>query len=155
MYRIKGFTLLELLIVLSILALISLFSMASYSVFLEKNEQQIIVDEIKSAVHYAKMEAVSHGHQVALAPLDIHSDWSKGIVMTQLDKKINKEIVVHQWQWSHRHWSLTWSGVNSEKIIFSNNPVSAISNGTFTLASMRSKTQKVIVLNRIGRIRVE
>lgn len=151
----KGFTLLELLIVLSIVGIISLFSMASYSLLLEKNEEQIIVDDIKSAIHYARIQAVSYGHQVTLTPLDAHSDWSKGIKITQLDKKTNKELVVHQWQWPRRKWSLIWSGVNSEKIIFSNNPVNAISNGTFTLSSLPSKKKKIIVLNRIGRIRVE
>jgi prepilin-type N-terminal cleavage/methylation domain-containing protein len=153
--KIKGFTLLELLITLVLLVTLSTLSVVSYSYLLRKNEQQTIVDELRTAVQYAKIQALILGHPVTLAPLDASLNWSNGLVLSSWNKKTNKMEVLYQWQWHHPCWSLTWIGARStDKVIFSNNPASAISNGRFTLMNPETHKTVVIILNRLGRIRI-
>lgn len=147
----SGFTLIELLITLALIAILSLLSIASSTLFIRKNEQQVIVDEIRAAVQYAKLQAVNRGGEVFLSPLDQSLDWSRGVVLTEA----NKKEILYQWQWHHPHWVLSWSGVrSSHKITFSNNPINSISNGRFQLTHVDAKKPINIVLNRLGRIRI-
>lgn len=154
--KIKGFTLLELLITLVLLACLSALAAASYSYLLRNNEQQVIVDELRTAVHYAKIQALILGNPVALSPLDASLNWSTGMVLSTWSKKNNKMAILYQWQWHHPRWNLTWIGArSSERVLVSNNPASAISNGHFTLTNADTHQNVRIVLNRLGRIRIE
>lgn len=152
----KGYTLLELLFTLSIIAILSLSTMVSLSYFTKKNEQQVIVDEIRTAVQFAKLQALNFGNQVVLSPLNSTNDWSKGMILVQFSKKNNKNETVYQWRWHHPHWLLEWSGVNSlNKITLSDRPLNAMSNGHFKLTNIHTKEHAVIVLNRLGRISIK
>jgi prepilin-type N-terminal cleavage/methylation domain-containing protein len=154
--KIKGFTLLELLITLVLLACLSSLAAVSYSYLLRKNEQQVIMDELRTAVHYAKIQALILGHTVSLTPLDASLNWSKGMVLSTWRKKNNTMETLYQWQWHHPRWNLTWIGArSSERVIISNNPAGAISNGHFTLVNADTRQNVVLVLNRLGRIRIE
>lgn len=63
--------------------------------------------------------------------------------------------LIYQWQWSHPRWDLHWDGASStKKITFSTYPGQAISNGRFILMNLETHEQIVIILNRLGRIRV-
>ncbi|MGL5742497.1 MAG: hypothetical protein ACRCXC_08075 [Legionella sp.] len=63
--------------------------------------------------------------------------------------------VIYYWQWHHPRWILNWSGVSSkDKIIVSNTPYQAISNGHFTLINRHTNEQVMLILNRLGRIKV-
>ena len=153
--KIKGFTLLELLITMFLFIILSFIGIASYSYLLNKNEQQTIIDELRTAIQYAKFQANILGHPVHLAPLDGSLNWTKGMALSVLNKQNNKMELIYQWQWQHPRWNLNWEGVRStDKIIFSNNPIQAISNGHFTLVNTHTHEQIVIILNRLGRVRV-
>jgi len=153
--KIKGFTLIELLITIVILVGLSSMGIASYAYLIRKNEQQMIIDQLKTAVQYAKIQAITLGNPVYLAPLDTNLDWSNGAILYTFNKKTNKSELVYQWQWHHPQWSITWTGINfAHKIMFTNNPANAISNGHFTLVNFQTGKQTVIILNRLGRIRV-
>jgi len=152
--KLKGFTLIEILFSLVLLAILSLIGIASSSYFIQKNEQQIIVDELRTVLNYAKTQAVSRGNPVSLSPLDPTKNWSHGIVLTQFNKKFNKTETLYQWQWHHPHWVLEWSGISSSNaIVLSNNPINAISNGHFTLSHVPTNKSILLVLNRLGRLR--
>lgn len=154
--KLKGFTLIEVLITLILLAGLSLLSFSSSSFLRHKNERQLIIDELRTAVQYAKIQAINLGHPVSLSPFDIQLNWSKGMILTQHNSKTNKTDILYQWQWHHPHWNITWSGINSpNRIILSNNPISAISNGKFILIDLYTKERVVIILNKLGRIRVK
>ena len=153
--KIKGFTLLELLITMVLLVTLSTIGVASYSYLLQKNEQQTIVDELKTIVQYAKIQALILGKPVFLSSLSDTSNWSDGIVLSVRSTKSNKIEVLYQWKWHHPQWSLTWNGMSaSDKVVFSNNPTSAISNGRFTLINFNTHQQVNFILNRLGRIKV-
>ena len=153
--KIKGFTLLELVITIALFIGLSLLGIASYSYFINKNEQQTIIDELRAAIQYAKIQAIILGNPVYLAPIDSSSDWSNGMVLSFFDKQTNQAQLIYQWQWSHRRWSLNWEGAGStNKIIFSTFLGQAMSNGHFTLINKVTHEQFTVILNRLGRIRV-
>ncbi|PWY55986.1 pilus assembly protein [Legionella qingyii] len=153
--KINGFTLLELLITMSVFIGLSIIGIGSYTYFVKKNEQKTIIDELRTAIQYAKMQAIILGNPVYLSPQDASSNWSKGIVLNFLNKKTNQMELIYQWQWSHPRWDLHWDGVSSsKKITFSTYPGQAISNGRFILMNLDTHEQTVVILNRLGRIRV-
>ncbi|MFI4955450.1 MAG: GspH/FimT family pseudopilin [Gammaproteobacteria bacterium] len=154
--EIKGFTLIELLFTMILFATLAFLGVASTSYLMDKNEQQTLTDEIRSAVQYAKIQAIVLGNPVCLSALDPNFNWSKGMTLTRLSKKTNEKELLYQWQWHHPHWIVAWSGINSpRKIIVSNNPITAISNGQFRLTNIQTKVEVVLVLNRLGRIRLK
>lgn len=153
--KIKGFTLLEVIVVLSLFICLSLFSINTLSLLREKNERQMIIDEIKMAIQYAKFQGINLGHTLYLTPVDPELNWSKGMELKQLNKITGQMELLHQWQWQHRHWNVSWLGANANtKILISNNPSHAISNGTFTLNNTKTKESVIILLNRLGRIKI-
>ncbi|KTD60519.1 GspH/FimT family pseudopilin [Legionella shakespearei] len=152
---IKGFTLLEVMFTLILFICLSLFSINALSLFREKNEKQMIIDELKMAIQYAKFQGINLGHTLYLTPPNAETDWSKGMELKQLNKITGQMELLHQWQWQHRNWSLSWSGANANKILISNNPSHAISNGTFTLTDVKSHQSVKILLNRLGRLKVK
>ncbi|KTD15618.1 Tfp type 4 fimbrial pilin related signal peptide protein domain protein [Legionella gratiana] len=155
MMKAIGFTLLELLITMTLVVALLMISISSYSYFIKKNEQQVIIDELRTALQYAKIQAMILDKPVFLVPLDTSMNWSKGITLNYLNKKTNQLELIYQWQWNYQHWSLNWVGVSSkDKIIFSNNPTQAISNGRFNLINNNTQEQMTLILNRLGRIRV-
>lgn len=150
----SGFTLMELIITLIVFSILALISINSSLYLTEKNEQQKIVDELRTIVQYARIQAIQLGAPVYLLPLDPGSDWSKGLILSSKTKTSHQMETLSQWQWHHPRWNLVWSGVRSnDKITFSNNPVTAISNGTFHLTNKRTQQGVDMVLNRLGRVR--
>lgn len=152
----KGYTLLELLITLTLIACLLFVSVTAYTYLSGKNEQQVLIDEITTAVQFARIQALIQKNSVSLAPLDVSLNWSKGMVVNVWSTKTNKFEKINQWQWNHPHWHLAWTGARfSDKVIFSNNPVSAMSNGHFTLTNVQTRQKIVLTLNRLGRIKTE
>ncbi|WP_225316912.1 GspH/FimT family pseudopilin [Legionella longbeachae] len=150
-----GFTLLELIITMTLFACLLIMGVSSYSYFLRKNEQQIIIDELRNAIRYAKLQAMINGNSVFLIPLDVSLNWAKGMTLNFMNRQTNQVELIYQWQWSHPHWSLHWTGVSSNnKIIFSNNPTQAMSNGHFSLININTHEKITLTLNRLGRIRL-
>lgn len=154
--KIKGFTLIEVLITLIFLTGLFLLSIFSASFLTYKNERQTIIDEIRTAIQYAKIQATTLGHPVYLVPFDVSLNWSKGMTLIQYNNKKNTSALLYQWQWHHPRWNITWSGVGRpNKIILSNNPVRAISNGQFVLFNSYTKERVVLVLNKLGRVKIK
>ncbi|WP_133135388.1 GspH/FimT family pseudopilin [Legionella rowbothamii] len=152
--KLKGFTLLELLITMMLLVSLSMVAIASYSYFLRKNERQTLIDELKNSVQYAKSQALILNSNVVLTPLDDSLNWANGLRLITKNKKTNKIETLYQWQWHHPRWQLSWSGVHpGNRIIFSNNPAHAMCNGRFILANRDQDERAEIILNRLGRIR--
>jgi prepilin-type N-terminal cleavage/methylation domain-containing protein len=152
--KLKGFTLLELLITMVLLLSLSMVAIASYSYFLRKNERQMLVDELKNSVQYAKSQALILNSTVFLTPIDDSLNWANGVRLVTKNKKTNKIETLYQWQWHYPRWQLSWSGVRpGNKIIFSNNPANAMCNGRFILTNRDREEPAEIILNRLGRIR--
>ncbi|HHF7365294.1 TPA: GspH/FimT family pseudopilin [Legionella bozemanae] len=153
--KVKGFTLLELLITMALFLSLSIVGIGSYTYFIRKNEQKVLIDELRTVIQYAKLQAIILGSSVSLAPLDASSSWSNGMILNFLNKKTNKIEPIYRWQWSHPCWDLNWEGARStNQIVFSIYPGQAISNGRFILINKNTHEQVIIILNRLGRIRI-
>lgn len=146
-YTMKGFTLIEVWIALLLLTGLVLLGFSSGAFVKHQNEGQVLGDEIRRAVQYAKIQAISLGHSLLLSSIDDSPDWSKGMRLTLYHGKI-----LYLWHWDHSFWKVAWLGTSSRGIIFSNNPTSAMSNGRFILSNAHTKECFVLIINRLGRL---
>jgi Tfp pilus assembly protein FimT len=154
--KIKGFTFLELLITLSIVMILSIIGIASYSSLIQKNELQVIEDELRVAIDYAKIQSIMLEQTVSLSPLTSSLNWAEGAKLSVLNKKTGELRLLHQWQWQHSRWSIAWRGVRSSSSLnFSNHLTHAISNGQFSVVNLDTQQEVTMVLNRLGRVRVK
>jgi Tfp pilus assembly protein FimT len=135
---------------MSLLALLVLFSITSSFQLFQKNDQQTLIDHISTAIQYTRIQALNKTSPIYLEALD--SNWAKGMVLLQNTK--NPKLL-YQWQWHHPLWLISWSGIHADKIIFSSNPLTAMSNGTFDLYNIKTKQHIYLVINRLGRINRE
>lgn len=123
----------------------------SFTHFKNKNERQVILDEIRTAVLYAKTQSLQQGKPVYLTTLDGENNWAKGMRLSCVDAQ---EDILYQWQWHHPEWYVSFKGARNNKgIIFSNKPAQAISNGKFTLTNRQTREEIIVILNRLGRLR--
>lgn len=152
--RTKGFSLIELVVALSIIMMCSLIGISTQALIFHKNEHQVLIDDIKTAIQYAKTQAVILNHPVVLAPIEKAQGWSLGMVLSHHHKE--QEEILYQWSWHHPNWSIQWVGAGHEDLItLSNNPYAAMSNGRFTLTNQKTRESVVIILNKLGRMRVK
>lgn len=150
----KGFSLLELLIVLTLCASLVLISLPNNSLLMARNEKLVLINNIKKVIQYSRTQAVISGQTLKLSGIDKTSDWSQGVLLTASDVA-KKEQYLYEWKWSCRYWGLIWKGRHGKtaKLRISNNPSQAISNGEFILTNKLTSEEFKLVLNRIGRIK--
>jgi Tfp pilus assembly protein FimT len=152
----RGFTFLELM---SYLVILTLFLTCSTSVgvsFYKKNQQRIIAEEIKAAIHFAQLQAVSTGQSLVLTPLDARNDWSNGMLLFMDNPKHHYDSeskLIHKWQWFAKPVHVTWQGFQSKRYLLftptiNNNTV----NGYFMIHAALCNDIK-LTINRIGRIK--
>ncbi len=90
----RGFTLIELMIVLALLAIVSFIAVPNFMDFIERNRIQTQAQELQAFLLYARGEAVSRNTSITVA-LDEDDLWvakrSSGEVIRQLTQ--NPELV--------------------------------------------------------------
>jgi type IV fimbrial biogenesis protein FimT len=148
-----GFSLIELLITLVIVGIIFGFSLPNNTSFNDKNKLDIIQNDIKSAIRFAKTQALISGRSIVLAPMD---NWSLGIVAfaDNSTHQLKPDTpILHEWSWPSFNITIQWLGYQSKYyLLFSPDPHLNAVNGYFVLTSKRGLSAK-LVLNRMGRIR--
>ncbi|HCX3484065.1 TPA: GspH/FimT family protein, partial [Legionella pneumophila] len=150
--KITGFTLLETMLTLALLLGLLLLGSWSFFSLIQSNERESLVNSIKTAIQYSKIQAIHLGHPIYLLPFGSNENWSRGMVLAKLNRKSNKTELIYQWQWSSNSWNINWKGVDSNhRIIISNIPNRAMSNGKFILNNRRTNEKIVVTLNKLGR----
>ncbi|HAT1720070.1 TPA: GspH/FimT family protein [Legionella pneumophila] len=153
--KITGFTLLETMLTLALLLGLLLLGSWSFFSLIQSNERESLVNSIKTAIQYSKIQAIHLGHPIYLLPFGSNENWSRGMVLAKLNRKSNKTELIYKWQWSSNSWNINWKGVDSNhRIIISNIPNRAMSNGKFILNNRRTNEKIVVTLNKLGRVRV-
>lgn len=80
-YMARGFSLLELIIVLSIVAIIATYAAPSFDILLKKSRQRSALSELISVINLARNTAIQEQVPVTLCPLTTSqkcgSDWSR------------------------------------------------------------------------------
>ncbi|QBR84231.1 pilus assembly protein [Legionella israelensis] len=149
----KGFSLIEFTVTLALLMLLSSLAAGFNYFFYSRNELQALKDELKTAVHYARMQSFIIGKTLYLENISRSNDWSCGMVLYEVNSNGSK-IPLHKWQWNHPHWQIYWSGFSSRNsILFSPHPHFAAMNGQFRIINARTQQQTTLVINRLGRIK--
>lgn len=154
MPRNNGFTLMELICTLAVLSLLTFLGIASTSDLLKRNEQQIILDELNTAIKYAKMQAIHINKPMYLFSLNDQGNWAKGMRLQIRNIKTQQFELIHQWQWHHPQWLISWSGINgSDFLQVPSNPSTAIANGSFDLYNIGTGKHLFLKINRLGRVK--
>ncbi len=147
MIKQRAFTLIELLLSLALVAILLLFSLPSTSFMNEKNQIEVIQNDIKAAVLFAKTQAVITGKNIILAPLHDSQDWSNGMQLMQADK------LLQEWRWKSSGIHISWHGFQSSHyLLFSADISQNAVNGFFEIKNNTQRSFK-LVINRLGRIR--
>lgn len=160
-----GFSLVELMVVLTIVALMASLGTPSLILFIRASTVTTATTELASAIHYARSEAVKRGWPVTICksstvnadnPACSHAaNWRDGWLVF-VDKDIDG--VVDNGETSLRVGKPPSSDVD----ITSNNFTNRISylatgtsnnNGSFTLCA--NNIARKIVINKTGRLRIE
>lgn len=82
----RGFSLLELLTVLMIIGIIMIIAIPNFDQFFMRQERELTLNKIKSAIHYAKQEAAFRGKTVTLCGSHDHkkcvaNNWTNGFMV--------------------------------------------------------------------------
>ncbi|WP_426759970.1 pilus assembly FimT family protein, partial [Pseudomonas aeruginosa] len=76
--KITGFTLLETMLTLALLVGLLLLGSWSFFSLIQNNERETLVNSIKTAIQYSKIQAIHLGHPIYLLPFGSNENWSRG-----------------------------------------------------------------------------
>jgi type IV fimbrial biogenesis protein FimT len=144
----KGFTLIELLICLSIAGILFMFILPFGESFLAKNKLSARTEEIVTALHFARSQAILLNQNLILTPIN-QQNWSSGMVLSV--EQGNQTL--YTWQWHDQDLTLTWAGMYDDYLLFTPRVLNSVLAGSFSVCSSLGNGKK-IQMNRIGRIRV-
>ena len=151
----RGFSLIELITALIIFAILCAYSMSFMPSLHQKNQLQVMADEIQQAIHFAKIEALTKAHTVTLTPLSEQEDWSFGMLLF-VDNKTHSYSpgisLIREWHWHSPGVHVTWKGFESTRYLrFSPDLMSRGCSGHFVVAD-NALNQIKLVVNRLGRV---
>jgi prepilin-type N-terminal cleavage/methylation domain-containing protein len=154
--KIKGFTLIEIISALVILGILCACTLSFLPLLLKKNQMTVIVDDIKHAVQYAKLDALSNLRTVILTPLDEEKNWSTGMILCEDNPNHHcgpEAIRIRQWQWHSPSVRVTWRGMESTNYLrITPTLVNRIASGHFIVKENHG-SEMCLVVNRLARVR--
>jgi len=145
----KGFTLVELMVVLLISSLLITASLASWQYFQQKNALSSRENTLKTAIQYARIMAFSLNRPVYFKALSEKEDWSKGL---RLYDALKQEML-YEWTFNPAIWQVTWQGFGSKYLQIAANPRQSASNGQIIIKNRHTGEEKKLIINRLGRVR--
>lgn len=160
----KGFTLLELMVVLAIAGILMTWGVSSFQNMVRNNRLTTVYNDFVAALHFARSEAVTRNASVTVCKssngTSCTGNWEDGwITFTDADGDAvvdagTDEILKVQ---SALGNSLTLSGNNNvtTRVTFANRGATS-NNGTLTLCDPRGASDaRGLVISNTGRIRKE
>ena len=153
-----GFTLIELLVSMAVVAIVICYSFSFAPLLHKKNQLQVVTDEVKSAIQFAKTQALLTGDILALTRLPEASDWSEGMLLFVDNTKhqyAQDVKLLHEWHWNSSEIHVKWQGFQSKDyLLFAPDISSSTVNGYFIIKNSLQHQVRLIV-NRLGRVKVE
>lgn len=139
----RGFTLLEQMVVLSIVSIVFFIAVPSYTNYLQKNRSNVMANQLVTDLNLARVNALSSGTAVTLCPWDAAQpnvcaqtpNWEKGWVA--YSSPSNETSWTSGTQISESHYE-QWTGVmlmltpaTMKQVVF--NSLGALQSEPFTL----------------------
>ena len=159
----KGFTLIELMIVLSIISILSSISIYGIQQLIDQRQLSNAVDVLHSSLRTAQLNSRSSGFTTVICPsqnsvrCDSSSNWSKGwITYIDADESytLNDEesiIAVNNKKIEDVAFTFTAPGEPQKIILYSSGRLWP--NGHFTICQIESHKGLKIIMAQSGRIR--
>lgn len=156
MLRQVGFTFIELCITLFLLTLIGYFSYSSIAAVYKKNQWQVLVDEAKGAISFAKIHSMLGNQPLVLSRLPGSTEWADGMLLFVDNKEHEYRFgvnIIHEWHWHKSNIHVEWHGFQSKtSLIFSSDLRKSTCNGRFLFTSP-SHASTTLWINRLGRVK--
>lgn len=127
----NGFSMVELMTVLSILAILVGIALPSFAALIQDTKLAVATNDFFSSINLVRSEAIQRGMRIDMVPLDQSGDWSKGWAVFA-DENHNQEVD------------------GTEIVIFSHGPVSS---GIRITAVLTDSSQQYLAYNAAGRSR--
>lgn len=164
MTRASGYSLFELMVVISLVALGFVVAVPSYQSLVQKNRVNVAVNQLVSALNYARQEAIIQHKVVSLCAShdgqQCGGDWSEGMLLFTDTKARGyyqaEDSKLHVYPALPVNTRLLWN--RSENLI-QMSPTGYLlksQNGTFTycIGQTQPRAVRLIVVSLTGRVRV-
>ncbi|MEX1033050.1 MAG: GspH/FimT family pseudopilin [Cellvibrionaceae bacterium] len=161
----KGFTLLELLSVLTISLIIVQVGIPTYRDLLQRHQSRVAIYQVLNAVNFARATAVTQGATVSICPRrgtdDCGREWRKGLIVfvdanSNGDREESDRVLLVSPPFPENS-SMTWSSFGSNNHLrFVASGATINQNGSFTYCppSKNAVYARQVVVNKIGRARL-
>lgn len=149
----------ELMITLLILTGLFFVMLPLGQRFFNKNALEERVNYIVSAIKFAKNKVQLEGKSLVLSELSDEDGWINGMRLF-IDNTGNYhfepgDTKIREWRWNDKVAKVAWHGFRSDHyLLFNPNIKKASINGYFSLVE-NNQVKRKIIINRLGRIRVE
>ncbi len=156
MRRSLGLSLIEVITALAIFGILCGYGLLFTPALHKKNQVEVIADEIRQAIQYAKIEALTNARTITLAPLSENDDWSMGMrlfIDNDSHRLTTDAELIREWRWHNCCVKVNWQGFESDRYLrFSPDLIGRGANGHFMIHD-HMKHQINLAINRIGRVR--
>jgi type IV fimbrial biogenesis protein FimT len=163
----KGFSLIELLVVISVFAILASITLPAFDDWLQAQKAQQVIKQLYSVINYTRTEAIKRGRTVIMCPTADQQtcsrsrDWSMGymVVVADNDKisPVSSDILrIYPPLSGHLQWDSFPQGVFYLSFFPINMNTASIHNGTFKYCIPRagSRTKAVtLIFIKTGRAR--
>ena len=159
-----GFTLVELLLVLSILSILLALSLPNFQAMYAQRQADVVIRKVSKAIQLARMSAIRTGKLVTLcrsnSGVECGGQWRDGIIVSSDrngDRKINQDDVLQQFiTFPGINGSLKWRAFqNRQYLQITNQGFTRYQNGNFTYCPNNGDASlaRQLIINRTARIR--
>ncbi len=139
----------EMLFVLAIIALISLTGLGFHRHLIEKEQKNNIIEQLVQAMEFSRNQAWLKDGKLALRPTK-GMNWADGFQLMD-----EHQQTIYEWAFNFPGWDIRWKGFSSNnEIPVSSSPQSAIMNGHFIIENIQKGVSTILLVNRLGKMRV-
>ncbi|MGA9853176.1 MAG: GspH/FimT family pseudopilin [Gammaproteobacteria bacterium] len=159
----RGFTLLELLVTLAIAATLATIAVPSFTATVRHNRSVAAVNELYTALNYARHTAIIRNSHVALCKSadgkrcnHALSDWNSGwLIFDNLNNDSKVQVDAGEPILRVHGPSQPKARIISNRDSFTYRPMGTRSvNGTFLYCSEDGKHNRALIINVMGRVRI-
>lgn len=164
--RLQGYSLIELIVVLTIIAIISLFSIPAVMGNNSKHQAESTLHQLSTSLAYARTTAIQLRQTTEICPKGIQpqscgQDWSKGwwiFIGKTTQQELHADAILKSHAALPNSQQLTFRAFPKSNSVQFNSHGQAIGNGKFTLLVKNTSQlcfNNQLILSKTGRIRLE